>query len=290
MDNLIWLPKGLPCAEQIGNSAEYELSKWNEDAHGLRVLFLNLMPEKEKTEWDIARTLAVCGAEVQLLPMKIKGQRYKTTPMAHMESFYLDFEEYESYHFDRLIITGAPLELIPFEEVRYWEQLQRIMHWSDEHADRTLYICWGAQAGLYEHYGIEKYALKQKMFGVFNQKILQPTSPLMKGFADDIVRMPHSRNTEIHQEDVLLHHDELQILAHSDESGVGVVASLDAKRVFVLGHLEYNALTLDSEYQRDLKKNLPIQPPMHYYKSNGEIDFSWESDAIRFYRNWLVNK
>ncbi len=290
MDKNIWLPKDFTCVQRINNVREFDLLEWKRVEPQMRVLFLNLMPEKEKTEWDIVRTLAACGVEVQLLPMKISGQSYKTTPMLHMQQFYLNFQAYEPYHFDRFIVTGAPLEQIPFEQVRYWEQLQYIMHWANTHVDRTLYICWGAQAALYEYYGINKQSLPQKMFGIFEQQILQPSSPLMRGYTDGIIKMPHSRHTEITSEEVEQHLPELEILAQSKECGVGIVATRNLGQVFVLGHLEYNALTLNEEYQRDLKKQLPISPPQYYYGEDGAISYSWQQDAIRFYHNWLVEE
>lgn len=253
------------------------------------MLLLNLMPEKEKTELDIIRTLTATGESCQVIPIKIQGQMYKTTPVEHMNAFYIDFDEVERGYFERLIITGAPLEQIPFEEVRYWHQLQNIMHWADEHVCSTLYICWGAQAGLYEHYGIKKFSLPEKMFGVFPQKVLHADNPLMQNLTPTFL-MPNSRHTEVRLADVLAKVEEgLFTLAASDESGVGVLASTDCKRVFIVGHLEYNAYTLDNEYHRDLSKQLPIKAPLHYYDEKGEIVYSWENDAVTFYRNWIAS-
>lgn len=282
----IAVPCGMPCTGQL-HTHTFKLSEWQQYDAQKRVLFLNLMPQKAVTEQDIVRTLAQCGTSIQLLLMKIKGQTYKTTPMEHMNAFYLDFEAYEPYYFDHLIVTGAPLEQISFEEVRYWTELCRIMDWADQHVAYTLYICWGAQAGLYKHYGIRKYALNEKMFGIFTHNVLKPQSPLMKGFANTF-RMPNSRHTEVHETDLAVYKAKgLEIIATSSESGVGVVATTDCKRTFVIGHFEYEPRTLHYEYQRDLKKCLPIQPPKHYYRADGSIDFSWKDDAIRFYANWL---
>lgn len=247
------------------------------------------MPEKAKTEADIVRTLVATGETCQLIPIKIKGQVYKTTPKEHMDSFYLDFEDIEWGCFERLIITGAPLEQMPFEEVRYWHQLQNIMHWADEHVRSTLYICWGAQAGLYEHYGVKKYPLPEKMFGVFSQKVLNADNPLMHELTPAFL-MPNSRHTEVRLADVLpMAGKGLITLAVSEESGVGIMATTDCKRVFVVGHLEYNAHTLDDEYRRDLSKQLPIKRPLHYYDEDGEICYSWQNDAVTFYRNWVAS-
>lgn len=286
MEAVLYLPQGIPCAPVL-HACTYLLSNWRENKKGLRVLLLNLMPVKADTEMDIARMLKASGLDVQLLPMKISGQRYKTTPMEHMERFYLDFEEYEPYYFDRMIITGAPLEQMAFEDVRYWPQLQHIMHWADEHVERTLYICWAAQAGLYEHYGVHKHELSHKMFGVFTQQVLCPESFLMRGLQPSF-KMPNSRHTEVRAEEIAEKAgSHLLMIAASDESGVGVVASKDGRRTFIVGHLEYAADTLDREYHRDLDKHLPIQPPRNYYKKDGSVDFSWQTPAVSFYRNWL---
>lgn len=289
MESTIWLPQGLPCAEWL--SAKVFLpSQWQDCSVSHRVLLLNLMPQKEVTELDIARTLAECGVDVQLLLMKIKGLTYKTTSMEHMQKFYLDFEAYSSFYFDHLIITGAPLEQMAFEEVRYWKQLSVIMDWVETHVKHTLYICWGAQAGLYYHYGIPKYPLSEKMFGVFDQQVKVSSSPLMGGLTPSF-KMPNSRHTEVREVDIARHFQEgLQIIASSRESGVGVVATSDCRKTFIVGHLEYEPHTLHNEYHRDLDKHLPISSPLHYYRSDGSIDYSWHESAIRFYRNWLCLK
>lgn len=282
----IWLPKGLPCVASMGTST-YDLVKWRSLPEKKRVLILNLMPMKQETEQDLVHTLAACDAELQVIFIKIKGQRYKTTPQSHMEAFYLDFEQVEPYLFERMIITGAPLEQMSFEQVRYWPQLQHIMHWADIHVERTLYICWGAQAGLYEHYGIQKFPLAEKMFGIYVQDVLEPDNVLMCNLAPKF-KMPNSRHTEVRMVDILAHKAEgLHLLALSDESGVGVAATRDGRRTFIVGHLEYNPYTLHNEYWRDLGKHLPIHEPQHYYDENGHVIYSWQRDAIQFYKNWL---
>ncbi len=287
MQSTLLLPSEMPCAKELG-AQTYSLQQWREVEAEKRVLFLNLMPQKEVTELDIARTLAAAGTgSIQLLPMKIAGQTYKNTSAQHMDACYLDFEEYAPYSFSHFIVTGAPLEQIPFEDVRYWPQLQRIMHWADTHAAHTLYICWGAQAGLYEFYGIQKHALPNKMFGIFSQDVLIPSSPLMKGLSPAFA-MPNSRHTEVTADEIALNASEgLQLLAQSKESGVGVAATADCKRTFVVGHLEYEPYTLDNEYHRDLSKNLPIEPPVNYYAPDGSVRYSWEQSARQFYANWL---
>lgn len=284
---MLYLPCGLPALQTV-QATSYPLSQWREVKNAQRVLFLNLMPQKAVTEIDISRTLACTGKDVQLIPVKIKGQTYKTTPQAHMDAFYLDVEDLMCECFDGMILTGAPLEQIPFEEVRYWAQLCRIMDWADINIKRILYICWGAQAGLYHFYGINKHALPAKMFGVFSQRIVATNSPLAKGLCPEFP-MPNSRHTEIRKEEVMLKMgDGACIVAESDESGLGIVATLDMKRTFIVGHLEYEPMTLHNEYHRDLNKHLPIQAPLHYYKEDGSVDYSWKSAAISFYSNWLA--
>ena len=284
---MLYLPHHIPASLSLA-SATYSLSGWKQVDGVLRVLFLNLMPQKEVTELDIARTLQHTGVDVQLIPVKLKGQTFKTTPMSHMQAFYLDIEDLQEESFDRMIVTGAPLEQMPFEHVRYWEQLCRVMDWADKHIPRTLYVCWGAQAGLYHFYGIDKHALPSKMFGIFRQCVLRADSPLMSGLLPDFP-MPNSRHTEVRRAEIAGHAAEgLHIVAESEESGVGVVATDNLKRTFIVGHLEYEPYTLHNEYHRDLAKQLPIHEPVHYYKADGSVDYSWESAALRFYTNWLV--
>lgn len=283
---MIYLPKGIPVSQSLG-AEEFELTEWQSVAGVKRILLLNLMPEKAKTDDDIATVLYKTGQDVQLLPIKIKGQTYKTTPMEYTDSFYLPFEAVRPYGFDGLIITGAPVEKIGFEEVRYWKELCEIMSWSKDNGIKTLYICWGAQAGLYYHYGVQKYLLPQKMFGIFPQTVRSADSPLMKGLSP-CFPMPNSRHTEVRKQDILsLSHGAVRILAESPESGIGLAVADGGKTTFIVGHLEYNSHTLHNEYKRDIGKGLPIQSPAHYYNADGTIDYSWESAAVRFYDNWL---
>lgn len=282
---MLYLPQGIPVSEKL-SSMPYNLNTWKEIQNCKRVLLLNLMPLKAQTELDIARTICKTDIDVQLIPIKIKGQTYKTTPMEHMMAFYLDFEVVEADWFDGLIITGAPVEQIPFEQVRYWTQLCHIMDWAKNNVERTLYICWGAQAGLYHSYGIKKYLLPEKRFGVFQQKVIR-SSPLMKNLSP-YFPMPNSRHTEVRREDIMPFSAEgLEIFAESEESGVGVVATIDRRSTFIVGHLEYEPYTLHHEYHRDLAKSLPIHMPEHYYKPDGTVDYVWQQAAIQFYTNWL---
>lgn len=289
---MLFLPQQLPAAD-ILRTPTYNLQDWADTHDAKRIGLLNLMPNKPVTELDIARTLHTAHFEekLQLIPLKIKGQTYKTTPMAHMEACYVDFEEVEERGgLERLIITGAPVEQIAFEEVRYWRQLCHIMDWADKHVGRILYICWGAQAGLYHFYGIDKYALPEKCFGIFPQRVNYPQSPLMSALFPRFL-MPNSRHTAIRREDVVKHSESgLQLLAESEESGVGVVATSDCRHTFILGHLEYEPLTLDKEYRRDMAKNLPIHAPQHYYDASGHVQHTWLHAALTFYSNWMAYK
>lgn len=295
---MLYLPHNLSAAATLQSEGcdvgVYDIADsaaWSPPPRSVRrVLFLNLMPKKAETELDIARMLAERDVDVALLPMKIAGQTYKTTPMEHMTAYYRDFEDFASGHYDGLIITGAPVEHLPFEEVRYWEPLCNIMDWAATHVHSTLCICWGAQAALYHLYGVPKYPLSAKMFGIFEQQVLSPANavpPLMEGLSPTF-KMPNSRHTEVRRADIEA--AGVELLAASRESGVGVMQSRDGRYVFIVGHLEYHAATLDSEYRRDLGKGLPIAPPRHYYlndRPDNGIDFSWLTAARRFYGNWL---
>ena len=256
----------------------------------LRILFLNIMPEKERTELDIARMMAAQHYDVALLPMKIEGQTYKTTAQEYVEQNYIDYTDYAAHgHYDGLIITGAPVEHMPFEEVRYWPRLCRIMDDSASLATSTLFICWGAQAGLYHFYGVEKHGLDAKKFGIFSEDLLPaPTAIALEGILPQGFPMPHSRHTAI--DEGLARQAPLHTLAQSEATGTAIMANADGSRVFITGHLEYAADTLDREYHRDLAKNLPITMPENYYIDNDPnkgIDFAWNDSARRFYGYWL---
>ena len=246
------------------------------------------MPMKEVTECDFARTLYGCDVELQIVFIKIKGLKHKCTSDDYINQFYIDFDDINHLYFERFIITGAPLEQIAFEDVTYWEQLQLIMHWSETHVERTLFVCWAAQAGLYEFFQIPKYPLPSKMFGVFKHEVREKTSPLMRHLSNGFV-MPNSRHTEIRRPDLEKYESRgLKIIAESVESGVGIVSTVDCRKTFVVGHFEYEPYTLDNEYKRDVSKHLPIEPPRHYYDEQMNVQFSWDNDAIQFYKNWLI--
>ena len=252
----------------------------------LRILFLNIMPMKQVTEEDFCRSLNFADIDVELLPMKIPGQSYKTTPQSYVDAYYTDFECYQSGTYDGFILTGAPLEHMHFHEVRYWPQLTEIMQWATTHVRSSLYICWGAQAAMYHHFGIPKYDLPQKCFGIYPHRALT-SHPLLEGLHPEFL-MPNSRHTEVHREDFP---PQCHLLADSQETGVGIMESNGGREVYVVGHLEYEPLTLHKEYLRDLEKGATIAPPEHYYSSatpdSTAVPYTWEGACRQFFRNWL---
>lgn len=293
---MLILPNELPIIETLQQEG-YNV-KYRKDANSvnpLRILLLNLMPEKQQTELDISRMLAGYEKNIELILVKISGQKYKTTPIEYMQTHYVDFETIASHNFDGLIVTGAPVEQIPFEEVRYWHQLCYIMDWADQHIKSTLYICWGAQAALYHFYNINKYPLNNKMFGIFSHHLNKPLPSTLKAFNKvgehtDEFSVPVSRHTEILKDDIIPHHS-LRIIAESELSGVGIVAEEKGHRIYITGHLEYATQRLDVEYRRDLQKGLPIHEPYKYYSTSEEgkqhIENTWKEAAKAFYHSWL---
>ncbi|MBR1682813.1 MAG: homoserine O-succinyltransferase [Bacteroidaceae bacterium] len=260
----------------------------SQDIRPLRIVVLNLMPIKITTETDLVRVLSNSPLQLDLTLMKIKSHTSKNTPVEHMRAFYKDFELLRHQKFDGMIITGAPVEHLDFEDVTYWSELSDIFAWARTHVTSTLYICWAAQAGLYYHYGIPKYPLPAKMFGIFPQRPLQPQLPIFRGF-DDLFQMPHSRHTEIRRADIEAV-PELTIIAESDESGVCMVMAREGREFFITGHAEYSPLTLDTEYRRDLAKGLPIEQPRHYYRGDDPAQgplVSWRAHANLLFTNWL---
>lgn len=259
-----------------------------QDIRPLRIVILNLMPIKITTETDLVRVLSNTPLQLDLTFMKIKSHTSKNTPIEHMRAFYKDFELLRHQKFDGMIITGAPVEHLSFEEVTYWAEMTDIFDWARTHVTSTLYICWAAQAGLYYHYGVPKYPLPAKMFGIFPQKPLMPQLPIFRGF-DDIFQMPHSRHTEIRREDIEAV-EGLTIIAESEESGVSIVMAREGREFFITGHAEYSPLTLDTEYRRDLAKGLPIAMPRHYYRNDDPDQgplVSWRAHANLLFTNWL---
>ena len=270
----------------------------SQDIRPLRIVVLNLMPIKITTETDLIRVLSNTPLQLDLTFMKIKSHTSKNTPIEHMQAFYKDFELLRNDKFDGMIITGAPVEHLEFEEVTYWDEMTDIFRWARTHVTSTLYICWAAQAGLYYHYGVPKYPLPAKMFGIFAQKPLDPSLPIFRGF-DDLFFMPHSRHTEIRRQDIEAvtapegSHEgthPLSIIAESEESGVSIVMAREGREFFITGHAEYSPLTLDTEYRRDLAKGLPIDMPRHYYRNDDPDQgplVSWRAHANLLFTNWL---
>ncbi len=261
-----------------------------QDIRPLKIVILNLMPLKITTETDLIRLLSNSPLQIEVSFMKLKSHTSKNTPIEHMKAFYRDFEDMSDEKFDGMIITGAPVEHLDFEEVNYWDEIQKIFNWTRTHVTSTLYICWAAQAGLYHHYGIPKYPLEKKMFGIFEHHVCEGFQklPIFRGF-DDVFFVPHSRHTEIRREDIGKN-PALQIISESEDSGVHIVMARGGREFFVTGHTEYAPYTLDTEYRRDLGKGLPINMPQNYYRDNdpekGPL-VRWRSTANLLFSNWL---
>ena len=260
----------------------------HQDIRPLQILIFNLMPVKITTETQILRLLSNTPLQVEITLIYTKMHLSKNTPKEHLDSFYKTFDDISVHKYDGLIITGAPIEHLEFEEVDYWEEMVRIMDWADTHVTSTMYICWASQAGLYHHYGVPKYMMDEKMFGVFSHKIYSKTNLLMRGFDDEFLA-PHSRYTEVRRNDIEKIKD-LEILADSEEAGVYLVASKDLKRVFITGHSEYDPLTLKSEYDRDVDKGLDIKVPKNYFPEDNPEQppmVKWRGHASLLFSNWL---
>ena len=285
------LPDKLPAIELLKQENIFVMDTTraaSQDIRPLRIAVLNLMPLKITTETDLVRLLSNSPLQIELSFMKVKSHTSKNTPVEHMKAFYTDFEEMRHHKYDGFIITGAPVEHMDFEEVSYWEEMTEIFDWARHNVTSTLYICWAAQAGLYHHYGIPKYPLEKKMFGIFKHRVNNPELPLFRGF-DDEFSIPHSRHTEVRRED-MERCPELDILAESDESGVSVVMARGGREIFLTGHSEYSPLTLDTEYKRDLGKGLPIEMPKHYYRNDDPSQppvVTWRGHANLLFNNWL---
>ncbi len=259
-----------------------------QDIRPLKILILNLMPLKVATETHLLRALSNSPLQVEVDFLMTSSHVSKNTPREHLFSFYKVFEEVRSQKFDGMIITGAPVELLDFEMVNYWDELVEIMDWSQANVTSTFHICWGAQAGLYHHFGVKKYLLDKKMFGIFKHTVEKPEEPLVRGF-NDLYHAPHSRYTEVRLEDILAHPD-LDLLSKSDKAGVYMVMSKDKRQVFVTGHSEYDATTLKDEYYRDIAKGLDIDIPINYFPDDNPKNdpmVLWRSHASLLYSNWL---
>lgn len=259
-----------------------------QDIRPLRIVILNLMPLKITTETDLIRLLSNTPLQLDITFMKLKSHTPKNTPIEHMLAFYKDFDELRDMKFDGMIITGAPVENYEYEEVTYWDEVTKIFAWTKTHVTSTLYICWAAQAGLYFHYGIPKYPLDKKMFGVFKQHTLDPQLPIFRGF-DDYFNMPHSRHTEIRREDIT-NNTALSLIAESPESGASIVMARNGREFFITGHLEYSPDTLDKEYKRDAGKRNDVEMPVNYYRDNNPENsplVCWRAHANLFFSNWI---
>lgn len=260
----------------------------HQDIRPLDIAILNLMPLKEDTELQILRSLSNTPLQVNVTFVATSTHEATHTSSNHLNKFYLSFDEIRNRNFDGFIITGAPVELMEYEEVDYWQEICKIMEWTKTHVTSTLHLCWGAQAGLYYHYGIQKHILDKKMFGVYEHKVMNRKVPLVRGF-DDHFMAPHSRHTEVLKEDIEKNPD-LTILAESDEAGVFLVIAKDGGQIFVMGHPEYDRLTLGKEYQRDKEKGLPIELPVNYYPNDDDTQrplLQWRSHGNILYSNWL---
>ena len=285
------LPDKLPAIDLLKSENIFVLadSRANsQDIRPLRIVVLNLMPLKITTETDLIRILSNSPLQLEIQFMKVKAHTSKNTPIEHMKAFYRDFELMRNEKFDGMIITGAPVEHLDYQEVTYWDEISEIFAWARTHVTSTMYICWAAQAGLYYHYGVPKYPLPQKMFGIFPQYMSDNTLPIFRGF-DDVFYMPHSRHTEIRKEDILKV-PELTLIAESPMSGVSIVMAREGREIFITGHSEYSPNTLDTEYKRDLGKGLPIQKPYNYYKNDDPAQgplVTWRAHGNLMFQNWL---
>lgn len=285
------LPDQLPAIELLKQENIFVMDTTRatgQDIRPLRIAILNLMPLKITTETDLVRLLSNTPLQVEISFMKIKSHTPKNTPIEHMKAFYTDFEQMRGQRYDGMIVTGAPVEQMDFERVTYWDEITEIFDWARTHVTSTLYICWAAQAGLYHFYGIPKYPLEKKMFGIFPHRALQPLHPIFRGF-DDVFYVPHSRHTEVRSEDIL-RVPALTLLSESTEAGVYLVMARGGREFFVTGHSEYSPLTLDGEYRRDLGKGLPIEMPRNYYVDDDPakgVLVRWRAHANLLFSNWL---
>lgn len=260
----------------------------HQDIRPIQILILNLMPLKEETELQLLRSLSNTPLQVDVTFMKVSTHEAKNTSMSHLNKFYQGFEDVRNQKFDGLIITGAPVEQMEFEKVDYWNELVEIMDWSVRNVTSTIFLFWGAQAGLYHFYGLPKVQLEKKMFGLFWHRVANRKIPLVRGF-DDAFLAPHSRHTEVPME-LIRKCPELTVLAESEEAGLFLAMAKEGRQIFVMGHPEYDRVTLDTEYKRDLSKGLPIEIPVNYYKDNdpnNKPDLLWRATANNLYTNWL---
>lgn len=288
----LYLPSHFPAVERLkSENVPVDVADFREQrlhATPIKIAVLNLMPTKLQTETDILRLLSASPLDIEVAWMRLRSHTPTHVPAAHMDAYYHYFDELSSQSFDGLIVTGAPVEHLDFEQVDYWDELTQIFSWARTSLKSTLYICWAAQAGLYFHEGINKYALPKKMFGIFPQRLLHPEVPIFRGF-DDVFCMPHSRHTEIRKEDIL-QHPELTLLAESEECGVSMCMTAGGKEIFITGHMEYAPDTLDQEYHRDAGKRNDVDLPRHYYRDDNPANaplVTWRAHAHLLFTNWI---
>ncbi len=283
----IYLPEDIPAYKILDDENVFVMRPQRADSQEIRpieILILNLMPTKIETETQLARLLANSPLQVKLTLLQTSSHKATHTSEEHMLKFYKTFDDIKDRTFDGMIITGAPVEQMPYEEVEYWDELCKIFDFAETNVTTTMYICWGAQAALYYHYGIKKHLLKEKLFGVFQHKKMVKFEALLNGI-DDIFYIPQSRHTSI-DTDELKRNENLVVLAESTEAGATIIKSIDNKKLFLLGHMEYDKFTLDKEYKRDLSKGLPIKEPVNYY-IDGDVNVLWRSTATILFLNWL---
>ena len=285
------IPRALPARKTLESENVFVMSETragHQDIRPLRIAIVNLMPTKVETETQLLRLLGNTPLQLEITLLRMDSHESRNTASEHLATFYATFEQVQAQKFDGLVVTGAPVERLPFEEVDYWPELCEVMDWSADHVFSTLHVCWGAQAGLYRHFGVKKYPLEQKMFGVFQHRVLDPRSRILSGF-DEVFPAPHSRHTEVRSADVRATAG-LQLLAESDEAGVYLAASDDGRQLFVTGHPEYDRDTLKAEYQRDVAKGQPIDVPRGYFPGDDPGQppvVTWRSHAFLLYANWL---
>ena len=287
----VTLPDNLPAIELLKKENIFVMSQLRaieQDIRPLKVLILNLMPMKIAAETDLIRLLSNTPLQIEVEFLKLSTHQSKNTPIEHMATFYKEFEEVCKQNYDGMIVTGAPVELLDFEEVSYWKEVSTLFDWARTHVTSTFYICWAAQAALYRFYGIPKYQIDKKIFGVFRHTINDRAIPLFRGF-DDEFYAPHSRHTEIHKKDIENNPD-LKIVSESDEAGIYIVEGRGGREFYVTGHSEYSLYTLHNEYTRDLEKGLDIDMPLHYYRQDNPAlkpISRWTGHGNLLYNNWL---
>ena len=287
----IKIPNNLPAVDILAKENIFVMDEnraLSQDIRPLKFIIINLMPTKIETETQLLRLLSNTPLQMEVTFLKMASYVSKNVSKEHMSNFYKTFKDIKNDYFDGLIITGAPVENLSFEEVIYWNELAEVMEWSKTHVYSTMCICWGAQAALYYHYGIKKYPLKEKLFGIYPLKIDIRHTMLLRGF-DEVFNMPQSRHTEVRAEDIKKV-DELEIIAYSKEAGISIVCSRDKRNIFIMGHLEYDRMTLAKEYERDIKSGKDIKIPFNYYPDNDvnkKPVFVWRAHANLLFSNWI---